>query len=432
MELRAVVADLTLPLAGSRTARRLIADHAERRARAFVGFPAALLAPADRPTFAAARAAVIAASRDDPAFARALFAQPTESTLITCAEAELRPGGDGPRLRALMSAASRQILTALAAARRLRIEHRAAASPAVAPLCHAAANLRVAFGPRATSIAFRDGGIAVEGGGHTVLVDLGDPAASASDLAVVDRPYHRVAAGLWLACHDNNPLAMVEAHPDKAGNALSLGGRPASEWVEALAAAVALIDAHLAGVGAELRAIGRLFVPVGFDAERHLSASYRESIGTMYLTLHPNPMTMAEAVVHEFQHNKLNAAIAIDPLLTNAWSPLYASPVRPDPRPLHGVILAVHAFQPVALLYLAMWRAAHPWSRQPAWRERFARVIALVRQGAATVLANAHATPAGAAFFDQMRAIDRELESAAAELGGASPAVGLDEIAGHD
>ena len=33
-------------------------------------------------------------------------------------------------------------------------------------------------------------------------------------------------------------------------------------------------------------------VPVGWDPERHLSASYQEAIGTIYLSLHPSPMTM--------------------------------------------------------------------------------------------------------------------------------------------
>ena len=39
----------------------------------------------------------------------------------------------------------------------------------------------------------------------------------------------------------------------------------------------------------------RQVVPVGFFPDRHLSASYREAIGTLYLSLHPSPMTMVEA-----------------------------------------------------------------------------------------------------------------------------------------
>src|SRR6185436_4142373 len=102
-----------------------------------------------------------------------------------------------------------------------------------------------------------------------------------------------------------------------------------------------------------------------YDDHKHLSASYQEAIGTIYLTLHPNLMTMAEAVIHEFSHNKLNALFELDELLENAYWPLYTSPVRPDPRPLHGVVLAVHAFQPVARLYERMTDAGHPRARSP-------------------------------------------------------------------
>ena len=46
-------------------------------------------------------------------------------------------------------------------------------------------------------------------------------------------------------------------------------------------------------------------VPLG-DLQKHLSASYREAIGTIYVTLHPNVMTMAEALVHDFGHARVN------------------------------------------------------------------------------------------------------------------------------
>ena len=150
------------------------------------------------------------------------------------------------------------------------------------------------------------------------------------------RPYHKIVDGVWLAEVDNNPLSDFEAHPDKTGNQLDLGARDASEWSDCLRRCFELLDAHLPALGAELRTVAQLVIPVGYDAERHLSASYQEYIGAAYMTLHGNDMTMVEALIHEFQHNKINAAFQQDPLLHNAFSPLYASPVRPDPRPLHG------------------------------------------------------------------------------------------------
>src|SRR5678816_2110374 len=95
------------------------------------------------------------------------------------------------------------------------------------------------------------------------------------------------------------------------------------------------------------------------------------------------------AVIHEFSHNKINALFEIDDVLENAWSPLYASPVRPDPRPLHGVLLAVHAFLPIARLYELMIEAGDPQAASAAFIERFERVREVNREGASVLLEHA-------------------------------------------
>jgi HEXXH motif-containing protein len=201
-----------------------------------------------------------------------------------------------------------------------------------------------------------------------------------------------------LALADNNPLAMHEAHPDKRGNALDLGGRPSSEWVAALREALQLVRSHLPDLRTEMDLYLQQIVPVGFFDDRHLSASYREAIGTVYLSLHPSPMTMVEALVHEFQHNKLNALLESDDVLENAHEPLYRSPVRPDARPLHGVLLAVHAFVPVALLYERMIVAGDARASDRRLRE-----IALMnREGTDVLRAHARPTPVGKALLDEL------------------------------
>jgi HEXXH motif-containing protein len=142
---------------------------------------------------------------------------------------------------------------------------------------------------------------------------------------------------------------------------------------------------------------------VGWHAERHLSASYQEVIGTIYMTLHPSQMTLSEALIHEFSHNKLNALFEIDDVLENAWSPLYASPVRPDPRPLHGVLLAVHAFLPVARLYERMIEAGDPEAQGDDFRRRYGAIRRINREGAELVLDKGRPTPGGAGLFAEIR-----------------------------
>lgn len=222
----------------------------------------------------------------------------------------------------------------------------------------------------------------------------------------VTRPYRAVTPTLHLALADNNPLQMREAHPDKAGNAIDLGGRDADEWCATLREALDLIAVHLPTLRAEIDLFLHLVVPVGYDDHKHLSASYQEALGTIYLTLHPNLMTMTEAVIHEFSHNKLNAMLELDPLLENAFWPLYTSPVRPDPRPLHGVLLAVHAFQPVARLYERMTAAGHARAQSADFQRRFAQIRRINHAGAEVVLAHGRPTETGRALLEEMRRWD--------------------------
>lgn len=206
---------------------------------------------------------------------------------------------------------------------------------------------------------------------------------------------------------DTNPLSGLEAHPDKLGNALDLGGRDVEEWRRVLRAALELVDTHLPALGGELRLLLRHVVPVGFDAERHLSASYLEAVGVVYLTLHPQQMTMVEALVHEFQHNKLNVLLGLDPVLENGELPLYASPVRPDPRPLRGVLLAVHAFQPIALLYESLLEAGH--GDRGELERRLGQIARTCREGCEVLLPNARPTAVGRALLDEIAELDQRL-----------------------
>jgi HEXXH motif-containing protein len=206
---------------------------------------------------------------------------------------------------------------------------------------------------------------------------------------------------------DHNPIAAFEAHPDKAGNHIDLGGRPADEWVAILEESFALIERFLPGECAEMGTMLHQIIPVGYDRERHLSASYREAVGTVYMTLHPSVMIMTEALIHEFQHNKLNVSAYNADYLRNAFHPLYKSPVRPDPRPLWGIVLAVHAFLPVAELYRRMRDAGHEWAQRPDFERRMAELDLKNHEGMDMLRAHAQFTPAGHALFGELEALER-------------------------
>jgi HEXXH motif-containing protein len=183
-----------------------------------------------------------------------------------------------------------------------------------------------------------------------------------------------IVGPIRLGLCDTNPLAMVEDHPDKAGNAVDLGGRDPAAWCAALRDALDLVAVALPSLAREIEGSLQRLVPVGYEPERHLSASYREAPGLAYLTLHPSLLTLAEAIVHETQHGKLNTLRWLDPVLDNGESTWTASPVRPDLRPLMGVLMAVHAFVPVAALHHRLYELGHPLAQGPTFERRRAEV----------------------------------------------------------
>lgn len=217
-----------------------------------------------------------------------------------------------------------------------------------------------------------------------------------------------VAPGMTLALVDNNPISDFEAHPDKEGNALDLGTAPATRWAGVISEALDLVDRYLPDLRREMSLLLQQFVPVGTDDHSHLSASYRELIGNVYLTLHPHIMTMTEAVIHEYQHNKINALFHTDHVMENAYWPLYESPVRPDPRPLHGILLAAHAFVPVAELYRRMVDGGAPEAQSSGFADRFRQIIAKNDEALGVLEAHARSTPAGDEVIDELGRWHRE------------------------
>ena len=374
--------DLTLPREGTATMRAVLSAALRRLGRELL----ALRDPALRPVQEATRAEL----RREPGRVMAALRRPNVGAAVRVLRERPDP------------ALARQLAATLAV-------ELAAAGAELPPL---------AFEDLPPRIACLGGRFALPGGARANLIDgrwvtAEGPVRLA---AAPDRPYHPIVDGIVLATLDDNPLAMDEAHPDKAGNAVDLGDRDPAEWVAALRDALARIGTYLPLLRDEASMTLSQIVPVGYDDHRHLSASYGEAIGTVYLSLHPDPMTMTEAVIHELSHNKLNALAESGPLLENAFHPLFTSPVRPDPRPLHGVLLAVHAFLPVEVLYREMAEAEDPLSRSPLFRRRRAQVIQKNREGAAVLLDNARPTELGRGLLAEIgRIVDAEDQSASAE-----------------
>jgi HEXXH motif-containing protein len=381
--------DLTIPEPGSTTARDALSGAIRRAIRELMR-----LSTAADPELRAFKPTLKRLLADTPGALASVLRSPTVGGLLRC----LRHGAPEPELADAVAELLATMHTDLAHAGALpevvsqrRLPRR---------IVSLAAKRTIAIPPDTARAEFRNGEIALFGAdGRRATISLEQPDSC-------EPCFVPITDTLMLALVDNNPLAMSEAHPDKQGNALDLGGHPASEWADSLARCVELIARYMPDLRGEIDLFLHQVVPVGYDERSHLSASYQEVIGTVYMTLHPQLMTMVEATIHEFQHNKLHAQLELDPLLHNAFSPLYSSPVRPDPRPLQGVLLAVHAFLPVARLYQLMRAAGHPGTRGPDFERRYAQIVAGNHEGATVLLEHADPTPIGRALLEEIRRWD--------------------------
>lgn len=396
-------ADLTVPKPGSTTVRDLLNRYIAGILRDLLRLRAAGLSSERAAELQRIQGMIADLAVRQPGAIVSLLRRPTFSVLVRCLTNELmahEPTEMADRL------ASEIVDTALLELSFMGVlEHRVHVERPVSRLSSLSHGFSVDFDPEANAARFdAHGAELVFGEGESVFLRPRQPLPENPRLRT-SRPFTEVFGSASLALADNNPLSMIEAHPDKDGNAIALGNQPIEAWLAPLRSAFELIEKYLPEIASEMRLVLHQIVPVGFDSEKHLSASYAEAIGTIYMSLHPNLLTMTEALIHEFQHNKLNALLYFDPVLQNLESELHASPVRPDPRPLRGVLLAVHAFQPVARLYEAMIERGDPLMTPDAER-RFAAVVKVNRDGCSVLLPNARPTPIGRTLLAEIARID--------------------------
>ncbi len=385
---------LTLPSDGMASTRRTALRFLKRMARDSLRLPPGLFGGGLEPARRATGERVAWFGEHAPAALYAVLRRPQVHVLLTTALRAIEEG-DAEAAGARARAFGFQLLLELAADGRLGEPVRWSGPAPVRALASPSRRLYLPLPDGVGGLTFHDG---------AVVLDSGE--ALGLDADPSDR-FRSVAPGMVLCLEDNNPISDFEAHPDKSGNRLDLGTATAARWVESLEASLEVIERIMPELRREMDLLLQQFVPVGTDDERHLSASYREAIGTIYLTLHPRQMTMTEAIVHEYQHNKLNALFHVDAVMENAWWPLFPSPVRPDPRPLHGLLLAAHAFVPVAEMYFQMIDADAPEVKTHGFHERLRQIVGKNQDALHVLEANAIPTESGAQVLDELGRLHR-------------------------
>lgn len=134
-----------------------------------------------------------------------------------------------------------------------------------------------------------------------------------------------------------------------------------------------------------------------------ISATSPAAFGAVATSWPPDPVTMAETLVHEFQHVKLCGLLDMVPLAESGGDKVYA-PWRQDPRPAGGLLQGVYAHLGIVRFWAAQQHAETDPDDLLRAQVQFARWGPTIDGAVGTLLQTGCLTPVGARFAGLMRA----------------------------
>ncbi|MEV1332237.1 HEXXH motif-containing putative peptide modification protein [Micromonospora costi] len=190
------------------------------------------------------------------------------------------------------------------------------------------------------------------------------------------------------------------------------------EWI------VAHLPAHADGLRVLLHSLVPLRAPASGNP---VSATSRDALGAIALSVPADAPTLALLLVHELQHTKLGALLDLLPLHGDGGPARYRAPWRLDPRPVGALLQGAYAHLGVAEVWRCRLREGLAAEFEYAyWREQTHRAIVQLA-GSPELTAAGRAFVAGmAATVRRWRdpadsAVDRRVEAAVRDVadGGA-------------
>jgi HEXXH motif-containing protein len=128
----------------------------------------------------------------------------------------------------------------------------------------------------------------------------------------------------------------------------SLGVGDLRRWQAALDDGWRILACHHPRRATAIAAGLTALVPLagGASPDSHVSATSGDAFGAVALTTPPDGLTLAAALVHEFQHAKLYALLHLVRLVEVEAEPgrMFYAPWRSDPRPPAGLLQGAYAF----------------------------------------------------------------------------------------
>ncbi len=208
-----------------------------------------------------------------------------------------------------------------------------------------------------------------------------------------------------------NPDINRHTHPDHKAVSIGYNEKSPWEWRKLFTDAFAILAKVSPGFMSEIDMLLRKIIPFGVSVWWHNSGSYGDIIGHIVMSypigLDSPEIAVLEAILHEYNHNKINLIMQTETLILSDMREQYYSPYRPDPRHIHGIYLGVHA---LAGAYWVIWQAhlSGILELSSHWQEK-AILYTLKNWLSLQVLDKyAHLTPLGHTLLEEMRSVHHE------------------------
>ena len=233
--------------------------------------------------------------------------------------------------------------------------------------------------------------------GSLVSVRIAASGVGLADGVGAWQPVRRfVGAGLAITVDDVDPFR--DCRGWAPAERLTAAAWEASQ--RALSAAVTRLGAEVPAYVEVIRAGLRSVVPIAAGPEgTRQSGSAGRAFGAVALTLPDDPGSLGELLLHEMQHVKLGALIAMYDLFEPDDGSRYSVPWRPDPRPFEGALHGAYAHLGVAEL----WRIRVLAAPDERAEKRYRTYRCWVEGALETLLAAGRLRPLGERFVEGMR-----------------------------
>ena len=180
-------------------------------------------------------------------------------------------------------------------------------------------------------------------------------------------------------------------------------------WRQLVQAAWEVLVSHHRWAAEPIATGASVIVPLTAQSDTDLiSATSPAAFGAVATSWPPDPVTMAETLVHEFQHVKLCGLLDMVPLAEPGAEKVYA-PWRQDPRPAGGLLQGIYAHLAIVRFWQSQRQAETGPDNILRAHVQFARWRAAIEGAVDTLLRTGCLTPEGVRFTGQLRDQERAL-----------------------